>query len=360
MVRKYVKGDRVQIGVIGAGRIANTSHLPVLTKLPDAKVVAISDICKARAEETAKRFSIPRIYEDFAQMLEQERLDLVDILTPPNTHIELALCAMEHDLHCLIEKPLALSVAEASKLVEMAEHTGLTLHVVHNWSFFPERRRAKLLVESGVVGRVVSVDVQYLTDLQKEYYIDPNHWCHRLPGGVFADILPHLVMLLLDYLGKLKVVNVLASKCSSDEQLIADELRVFVRSSDAIGSIHISLNSPVRRLWINIVGTKASILVKGEIGTFIIYKPVKNSTTVWSMSYGIPRGMAALREIFQEAFGLASVVINAVLGQRTYLDGHKYLITRSITNLRGHGEYPISSQQSLEAVKVLETILMSL
>ena len=117
-------------GIIGAGYIANLVHLPILSGLNEAKVLAICDEDESKARRTAKRFKIPRMYTDVVEMFEKEDLDIIDILTPPDTHVNLAIQALKKGYHCLIEKPLATKVAEADEVIRVAkeEESCFTCH----------------------------------------------------------------------------------------------------------------------------------------------------------------------------------------------------------------------------------------
>jgi predicted dehydrogenase len=232
-----MKSGTIKVGVVGAGYIAQSAHLPVLSRLSGAELVAICDVSQAEAQKAADQFSIPKVYSDMAEMLEQEKLDVVDILTPPDTHADLAIQVMQHGCHCLMEKPLAVTTADADRVIKIAEETGLGLYVTHSLSYFPIMRKAKAMVASGAVGRVVNVRVRFITSIERERYFEPDHWCHRLPGGVFADLAPHLAMMLLDFLDGVTSVKAAARKLSGHPHLNADELEILVETGSGLGSL---------------------------------------------------------------------------------------------------------------------------
>ena len=76
--------DKVRIGIIGCGGIANNKHMPALSKLPDVEMVAFCDIVVERAEKAAKKFGIEgaKVYEDYKELLKDETIDVVHVLTP--------------------------------------------------------------------------------------------------------------------------------------------------------------------------------------------------------------------------------------------------------------------------------------
>ena len=113
----------LRVGLIGSGFIAKQKHLPAWERLDaKAKVVAICDPRVPEAQELARLHSIPKVYGDFGEMLKAERLDAVDICSPPRTHAELAIRSLEAGAHALIEKPMAIGTAECDKIIAASKH----------------------------------------------------------------------------------------------------------------------------------------------------------------------------------------------------------------------------------------------
>src|SRR6266702_1766218 len=107
----------IKVGVIGTGFIATQKHLPAWQKLASAaKITALCDVNLERGQEIARRFDVPRVYPDLQSMLLSERLDVVDICTPPKTHSLLAVEALQSGAHVLIEKPMAVTVEECDTI----------------------------------------------------------------------------------------------------------------------------------------------------------------------------------------------------------------------------------------------------
>lgn len=344
----------IKIGVVGAGHAANKGHLPVLTKISDAEVTAICDSDTDKARKASKEFGISKVYSSYTEMLEKERLDAVDIVTSSDTHVSLAIEAMEHGCHCIMEKPLSTAATDADRAIKKANETGKGLFVTHNWSFLPGMRKARGLAASGALGEVIEVDIKYLTSFGVERYFDPNHWCHRLPGGIFADISPHLVMVLLDFLRDVKSVKAVTKKISSYPYITADELKVMVEAGNGLGSFTLSFNSPVRQFVIDITGTKMSLSLDANSQIIISHKPVSGDRPVRSFLEGIPRGLNELDKIFQQISGLSAMTVGVMLGRHHALEGHDYLIRAAIKNIRAGTAYPVDIYKCREVVRILE------
>jgi len=349
----------IRVGVIGAGHIAYRQHLPILSKSSGAEIVAICDINQGEAQKAAQQFKIPRFYSNLAEMLATEKLDAVDILTPPDTHADLAIQVMQHGCHCLMEKPLTVTTADADRVIKIAKETGMGLYITHSISFFPGMRRAKSMIASGAIGKLVSVNVKFITSIKREKYFEPDHWCHRLPGGIFSDLSPHLAMMLVELLDDISCVKAIDKKLSDYPHITADELEVIVEAGNGVGSFALSYNSPLTRFTIDIVGTKMSLSVN-DSQIVVCHKSTGAYRTVGSFIEGIPRGLRALSEIFQQLAGLLSTTVNILLGRYNYLEGHKYLIEAALGNIRGEGTYPVDIWKCREVVRLLEEAFGSL
>jgi len=103
----------MRVGVIGCGEVATKIHMPCLLKIPEVELTSMCDLNQERSLRVAKKFGVPSSYASASQMLEEEWLDIVHICTPPESHLELALMALDAGCHVLIEKPFVFKVSEA-------------------------------------------------------------------------------------------------------------------------------------------------------------------------------------------------------------------------------------------------------
>src|SRR5262245_59682647 len=109
----------LKVAIVGCGKIAD-GHVEEIQKLPTrGRVVAVCDREGLMAEQLAVRYAIPNWYERFEEMIEKERPDVVHITTPPRSHLPLAKASMEAGAHVYVEKPFALSAAEADEMIAL-------------------------------------------------------------------------------------------------------------------------------------------------------------------------------------------------------------------------------------------------
>lgn len=119
---------------IGAGYFSQF-HYEAWGRIPQVEMTAVCDIDASRAAAAGERFGIPRQYAEIREMLDAERPDFLDVITPPESHLEICRAAAERGVHVICQKPLAPTFAEAREIVALCEAAGIRLMVHEN---FPE------------------------------------------------------------------------------------------------------------------------------------------------------------------------------------------------------------------------------
>lgn len=142
---------RLRVGLIGCGFIS-ARHGPAWLASPDAELVAVCDQDIHKAQTRAAEWGIPAVYADAAAMLDQERLDAVDIATRPGTHTMLVGMAAARGLHVLCQKPLAPTMEEATAMVETCERAGVRFMVTEMWRYLPPMVAMSRLIRAGAIG----------------------------------------------------------------------------------------------------------------------------------------------------------------------------------------------------------------
>ena len=151
-----MKQTEVRIGFIGVGGIANGKHLPGLSKVKQAKIVAFCDLVKDRAEAGAAKYGVPgaKVYTDAEKMLATEKLDVVHICTPNDSHAKFAIAALEAGCHVMCEKPMANNAADARRMVAAARSAGKLLTIGYQSRYRPETQFLKRMSEKGEFGEI--------------------------------------------------------------------------------------------------------------------------------------------------------------------------------------------------------------
>ena len=148
--------------LLGLGNVAVHGHLPGWLARRDCEIVAATDASPARQAECRERLPAARWHDSVATLLADERLDFVDICTPPSSHAALIEAALARGLHVLCEKPLVGAPEELARLAGLARSAGAVLHTVHNWHHAPLVRATDAVIRGGRIGQVREVAWQTL------------------------------------------------------------------------------------------------------------------------------------------------------------------------------------------------------
>jgi predicted dehydrogenase len=143
---------RVNVAVIGCGFIAETAHIPNLLSIPKAKLVALCEVKKDKLKEMGAKFSVPKLYRDFREVIKDQEVEAAIICTPTITHAEVAQAFIDSGKHVFVEKPLASSYALARTLVEAAEKGGVKIMVGYQMRFLPNHKKVKEMIRKGEIG----------------------------------------------------------------------------------------------------------------------------------------------------------------------------------------------------------------
>ena len=147
----------VKVGLIGTGFMGHM-HGSCYASLPSAQLVAVADIRADQAKEVAGQNNA-EVMEDANALIARDDIDVVDICLPTYMHAEWAVKAMEAGKHCLCEKPMALTLEDAEKMVEAADRTGVKFMVAHVIRFWPEYQVLKAFVDEGRLGRLLALSM---------------------------------------------------------------------------------------------------------------------------------------------------------------------------------------------------------
>ena len=148
--------DKVRIGIIGCGGIANGKHMPALSKLPQVEMVAFCDLIEERAAKAAKEYGTEdaKVYLDYKELLARTDIDVVHVLTPNKQHSFITVDALESGKHVMCEKPMAINSAEAKKMLDAAKRTGKKLTIGYQSRYKPESVYLKKCIENGDLGDI--------------------------------------------------------------------------------------------------------------------------------------------------------------------------------------------------------------
>jgi nucleoside-diphosphate-sugar epimerase/predicted dehydrogenase len=194
-----VSTPAVRVGLLGAGYIADW-HCQALRTVPGARVVAVCDQSRERAESLARRCGADRTHSSLAEMLAAGGLDAVHVLLPPAAHASAARQLLDAGIPAYLEKPLAVRSDECRELAARAG-AGVRIAVGHNFLFTPGYERLKADIEAGRLGRIEHVTVTWSREFGQLRGGPFGAWVFRHPGNIMLEVGPHLTAHVLDLLG---------------------------------------------------------------------------------------------------------------------------------------------------------------
>lgn len=199
---------KINVCIAGAGGISS-SHISILKSLPGINVRAVVDPQIEMAESLAKAWNVEAFYADPTELFAKKLCDVAHILVPPHKHTEVALPYINAGMHVLIEKPMCLSVAEATLLKEAAQRQGVLIGVNQNTTFTLAHQRVKEIIRSNTLGKIHHIYYHWNTDLPllagKKY----THWLFQSPPNIFFEQAVHPLAQIYDLIGAMRDCSVL-------------------------------------------------------------------------------------------------------------------------------------------------------
>ena len=177
-----MKQAPVGIGIVGTG-FARTTQIPGFRDCMGAKVVAVASGHRERAEAVAKEFGIDHVAHDWQELVQRNDVDLVSIVTPPATHMEIALAALEQRKAVLCEKPMALSAEQSARMVDKAKSVGALALIDHELRFLNSRRTMRGMLQTGAIGSVRHCNYVFRSDYRGVLDRQWDWWSDETMGG---------------------------------------------------------------------------------------------------------------------------------------------------------------------------------
>ncbi len=167
----------LKVGIIGTGRIFDLNVLGYLNN-PDVEISCLCNrtikAAKEKAEQYKLSINIP-IYSDYKEMLDKEKLDIVDILLPHNLHADATIYAANKGIKGIsVQKPMALTIQECDKMIEACKKSGSILSVYENFMFAPHIQKAKELIKNDYIGTLASIRIKIAMGAKGGWIIPEN------------------------------------------------------------------------------------------------------------------------------------------------------------------------------------------
>jgi UDP-N-acetylglucosamine 3-dehydrogenase len=241
---------KYKFGVIGAGSIARQRHLPELLDNPNAEIAAVCDANLKRAKELTDLYG-GKAFSDYQDLIALKDLDAVIVCATNTTHAEMTIAALQAGKHVMCEKPMATTLKDARAMIDASEQTGKFLMIAHNQRLAPACVKAKEILQSGKLGRVLTFQTVFGHPGSEYWAIDgASTWFYQkkiTAFGVMGDLGIHkidLVHWLLDqdFTEAAAMAGTLNKRNAKDELIDVEDNAVCLLKTDrgVLGTVAVS------------------------------------------------------------------------------------------------------------------------
>jgi nucleoside-diphosphate-sugar epimerase/predicted dehydrogenase len=324
--------DPIRVGLIGCGRIAAV-HLRHLRTMPGVRVVGACDLDRERARAFGQEHGIEETFGDAAALLGLG-VDAVHVLTPPVTHADTAIVALERGVHVLVEKPMATTAAAARRMQAAAAAAGRLLCVDHNRLFDPVIAQARELVESGALGTIVSAEAYQGVNVQEG---GPA----AAPLAMWLNLAPHPLYLLRAFIGDVADWHAFAGPLG--------ELRAVLRGDRALGYLCFSPGASPYLNALSLHGTKATLHI--DLNTMTLLRQQKRRLP--SM---FAKAALNVDQATQLLASTARTTLAVAMRRMGTYPGIGEVIRRFHAAVATRSEAPVTADDGVAVVELLEQI----
>ncbi len=266
--------EQIRFGLIGCGRVS-PRHVQSIAELEGARLVAVADVIASRAERVAKE-QRAEAYTDYRRMLERNDIDVINICTPSGMHAPMTIEALQAGKHVIVEKPMALNLPDADRMIATARATGKKLCVVLQNRYNPPMLDLRRVVDENRLGKLLLGNATVRWYRPQEYYEDGWHGTWAMDGGALMNQSIHHIDALQWLMGE--VESVFAYTATLAHKMQAEDIGVatlrFV--SGALGVVEGSTVTYPENL-------EGSVALFGERGSVKVGGTALNRKVFWKI-----------------------------------------------------------------------------
>ena len=333
----------MRYALVGCGRIA-INHMRAAHN-NNLDIVGLCDVDKTHIDALLCKcdFDLPKIsfYENYKQMIEMEKPDLVAIATESGKHAEIALFCIEKGVNVIIEKPMAMSINDAQKIIEASKKCNVKVSVCHQNRFNSAVVATKKAIDDGRFGKLSHASICVRWNRGKDYYNQAKWrgtWAED--GGALMNQCIHGIDLLLYFVGSPVKTVFGQTRQQFHNYLEGEDVGVAVLSFDdgTIGTIEGTVNVYPKNL-------EETLFLFGEKGTVKIGGTSTNNIEVWQFSDS--------KDYDKTCVGLKEQTCNV------YGNGHTALYANMIDSIQNNHQPLISGEEGMRALEIVLSIYKS-
>jgi predicted dehydrogenase len=348
----------LRVAIVGCGKSAE-NHVSEIKKLACAQIVGVCDCEPLMAEQLSVRHGLKPWYSDLSLLLREQNPDVVHITTPPQSHLHIALQAIEAGCHLFVEKPLGEDALQAAELLRVTRAKGRKLTVGWTYYFGPAARAARTRVAQGAIGELVHIESFTAYNLSGDFGAavlqDRNHWVHRLQGQLIQNNLDHPLAFLAEFLEpedctlEARAWRATASPYPN----LLDELRITMTGSRT--SAHLVFSCRARPIGqsLTLVGSKGTLQID-------LVNHIVTEASDSRLPGPIGRLACALDQTRQLGRQALHNFVRFVRSDFQPLPGLGFLTAEFYKCIESGGEAPIPSEQILRVSGMMDQVVQQL
>ncbi|CAM4492199.1 Gfo/Idh/MocA family protein [Paenibacillus tarimensis] len=323
--------SKIKVAVIGCGSISKYRHIPEYAGNPNVELIAFCDIVAERSQHFADEYNA-KAYTDYKELLEKEKPDAVSVCLPNALHAPVSIAAAKAGAHVLVEKPMAATEEEALAMIEAAKANNVFLMVGHNQRLMPPHAKAKQILDSGVLGRVLTFRSSFGHPGPEGWSVDGrNSWFFNKEDavmGAMGDLGVHKADLVRYLLGDevTEVSSFISTLDKGDADVDDNALTIVRMRSGAIGTL---------------------------VASWTYYKGEDNSTVLWCengvMKIGtdpVDQVIVELRDGSVEKHSVGAIATNEAQTSSGVIDAF-------VDSILTGKEPSISGEEGMKSLKVI-------
>lgn len=319
----------IRVALVGCGAVARHAHVPAWLSREEVRLVAVCDPNADAAEEIKRRYRLDcSIYSNLEDMLAATEPDVLDVCTPGYLHYEHALAGLKANANVLVEKPPAMSLAEAEELITRAKEVNRKLGAIFNFRYYDLMVEAKRAISDGLVGEVTKVHV--LHHAKNVYGESPFLWDEKKSKYLLYEFGIHFLDAMVYLAGPVEEILYVLPTRSKYTGETTDLCTVFKFASGALGYFEITADFTRHSssvTYLHVYGTAMDLFIRR-------FPPSLR------LAAGLPNPVDILRN---ECKAIGGIISKILLGK--YVSwrnvSHKRVVDLYVDWLLGKGDYPM-------------------
>ncbi len=341
---------KIKVGIIGCGLICY-DHIPSLMTKCGPTEIFLCDQDIDTAERVNKAFKTEwLIYNDAKKLFTEQKIDVAHILTPPNSHFELAKSAIENHINTFVEKPMSLSLEQTKVLYGLSEKHNVMLCAGHSLLYMPCVQKAFDIIRNKL-GDVISVN-SFFGHSEKGNtiaYGGVSHWIYKTKGGPLANIISHPASMIVELLGGADNINFFLQQRNFMPYNLNDMLTFSISTKNGFGICTLSMAHGNASRYVNIECEKGSVYIDLSKQLTIVQKKGK---------FGfISKAIGGIGIGLQFIFGTLSVIFRIATKKLKSNPGTHEIVRQFYCCLRENKPSPVTKENVLGVAKIFDQVL---